>query len=34
MLEIGLNIVTHKGAKTIIEKISETEIQVIPFSGI
>ena len=33
-LEIGLNIVTHKGAKTIIEKISETEIQVIPFSGI
>ena len=33
-LEIGLNIVTHKGAKTIIEKISETDIQVIPFSGI
>ncbi len=33
-LEIGLNIVTHKGAKTIIEKISETETQVIPFSGI
>jgi hypothetical protein len=33
-LEIGLNIVTHKGAKTIIEKISETETKVIPFSGI
>ena len=33
-LEIGLNIVTYKGAKTIIEKISETDIQVIPFSGI
>ena len=33
-LEIGLNIVTHKGAKTIIEKISETETKIIPFSGI
>ena len=33
-LEIGLNIVTHKGAKTIFEKISETEIKEIPFSGI
>ena len=33
-LEIGINIVTHKGAKTIIEKISETETQVIPISGI
>jgi hypothetical protein len=33
-LEIGINIVTHKGAKTIIEKISETETKVLPFSGI
>ena len=33
-LEIGINIVTHKGAKTIFEKISETEIKEIPFSGI
>ena len=33
-LEIGINIVTHKGAKTIIEKISETETKVIPISGI
>jgi len=33
-LEIGINIVTHKGAKTIIEKISETETRVLPFSGI
>jgi hypothetical protein len=33
-LEIGLNIVTHKGAKTIFEKISETEIKEIPFNGI
>ena len=33
-LEIGINIVTHKGTKTIIEKISETETKVLPFSGI
>ena len=33
-LEIGINIVTHKGTKTIIEKISDTEAKVLPFSGI
>jgi len=33
-LDIGINIVTHKGAKTIIEKISETETRIIPFDGI
>ena len=33
-LEIGINIVTHKGTKTIIEKISDTESKVLPFSGI
>ena len=33
-LEIGINIVTHKGAKTIIEKISETETKVLPLRGI
>jgi len=33
-LKIGINIVTHDGAKTIIEKISETETKVLPFSGI
>ena len=30
-LEIGINIVKHKGAVTIIEKISETETKVLPF---
>ena len=33
-LEIGINIVTHKGAKTIFEKISDTDIKQIPFDGI
>ena len=33
-LEIGINIVTHKGTKTIFEKISDTDIKQIPFDGI
>ena len=33
-LEIGINIVTHLGAKTLIEKISATETKIIPFEGI